>query len=66
LDINEEYIVDREGDIFDPVLSIGNISKLKNKLVGLDVENMSILNMARLSILPFYQEQSYYFPEFIN
>jgi hypothetical protein len=66
LDEKEESIVDKEGDIFDPILSVSSISESKNKLVALEIENYDVLSSARASISRFCQEQTCHFPEFVS
>lgn len=56
VDRKEESIVEREFDVFDPILSINNVSESKNKLMELEVQNINIVDVARSLIIPFCRE----------
>ena len=56
LDEKEDCIVDIEGDIFYPILSLGSVKETKERLSSLHFEPMNFFSLAMDSIIKFCPE----------
>ena len=45
LDSKEEVIVDRDGNVFDPILSVCNISQSKEQLCSIKSQGRDVFNV---------------------
>ena len=63
MDANEQYIVDTEGYVLDPMLITNPISEAKKKLEN---EILFFPNFIKPSLIKFTLKQSYPFPKFIQ
>ena len=66
LDSKEEVIVDREGNIFDLVLSICSISPSKEWLWEFKTRGNDVLNVVGSLLYHFSIEKTLHFPEFVE
>jgi hypothetical protein len=62
----EDLIIDRDSNVFDPVLSVNTVTESRSRLSVLGVQNAPFIDVVKLSIFPYCLEQSYQFPEFVN
>ena len=63
LDLNQETIVDIDDEIYEPVLTLGNVIELKQRI---ETQNLLILDQVRTSIKHFTVESTFSFLEFIH
>lgn len=66
LDEKEEYIIDTEGDIFYPILSLCSVKETRDRLSSLHFEPTSFLSLVGDTILKFYPKHSFDFFEFVE
>ena len=66
LDSKEEVIVDREGNIFDLVLSICSISPSKEWLWEFKTQGNDVLNVVGSLLYHFSIEKTLHFPKFVE
>ena len=66
LDRKEEVIVDRDGNVFDPILSVCNISQSKEKLWSFKSHGRNVLNVCHSFLYYFSVDQTLCYPEFIE
>ena len=64
LDEREEFMVDRDRGVYDPFLSIGNVSVTKERLWQYNLQGNDILNACKSFLYYFAIEQTLPFPEF--
>ena len=66
LDEREEFVVDRERNVCDPVLSVGNVSVSKEQLWQCNLQGNDIQNIYGSFSYYFAVEQTLPFPEFVE
>ena len=66
LDEREEFVVDRERKVYDPVLSVGNVSVSKERLWQCNLQGNDVLNICSSFSYYFSIEQTLPFPEFVE
>ena len=66
LDEREECLVDRDRGVYDPFLSVGNVSVIKERLWRYNTQGNDILNACRSFLYYFSIEQTLHFPEFVE
>ena len=66
LDEMEEFVVDRDRNVCDPVLSIRNVSVSKERLWQCNLQGNDILNICSSFLYYFAIEQTLPFPEFVE
>ena len=64
LDEREEYLVDRDRGVYDPFLSVGSVSIIKERLWRYNSQGNDILNACKSFLYHFSIEQTLHFPEF--
>ena len=64
LDEREEVVIDRERNVFDPILSVCSVSISKERLWQYNLEGNDILNVCNSFLYYFVVEQTLPFPEF--
>ena len=64
LDEREEFLVDRDRAVYDPLLSKGNVSVIKERLWLYNSQGNDILNACKSFLYYFAIEQTLPFPEF--
>lgn len=62
LDPNQGTIVDIDGEIYEPVLTLGHVTKLKEKV---DLQNSLVPKQVQVSVKSFDVEPTVPFSEFI-
>ena len=66
LDEREEFLVDRDRGVYDPFLSSGNVSFIKERLWWYNSQGNDILNSYKSFLYYFSIEQTLPFPEFVE
>ena len=66
MDEREEFVVDRERNVCDPVLSVGNVSVSKERLWQCNLQGHDVLNICSSFSYYFAIEQTLPFPEFVE
>ena len=66
LDRKEEVIVDRDGNVFDPIFSVCRISQSKEQLWSFKSQGRDVLNAWNSFMYYFSIEQTLYYPEFVE
>ena len=66
LDEREEFVVDREINVCDHVLSVGNVSVSKERLWQCNLQGYDVLNICSSFSYYFPIEQTLPFPEFVE
>ena len=66
LDEREEFVVDRERNVCDPVLSVGNVSVSKEQLWQCNLQGNDVLNICSSFSYYFVIEQTLPFPKFVE
>ena len=66
LDEREEFLVDRDRGVYDPFLSVGNVSVIKERLWRYNSQGNDILNSCKSFLYNFSIEQTLHFPEFVK
>ena len=66
LDEREEFVVDRERNVCDLVLSVGNVSVSKERLWQCNLQGNDVLNICSSFSYYFAIEQTLSFPEFVE
>ena len=66
LDEREEFVVDRDRNLCDPVLSVGNVSVSKEWLWQCNLQGNDVLNICSSFSYYFAIEQTLPFPEFVE
>ena len=66
LDEREEFIVDRDRNVYDPILSVGNVSVSKERLWQYNLQGNDVLSVCKSFLYYFTIEQTLPFPEFIE
>ena len=66
LDRKEEAIVDRDGNVFDPILCVCNISQSKEQLWSFKSQGRDVLNVWNYFMYYFCVEQTLYYPEYVE
>ena len=66
LDEREEFIVDRDRNVCDPVLLVGNVSVSKEWLWQCNLQGNDVLNVYSSFSYYFAIEQTLPFPEFVS
>ena len=64
LDDREEYLVDMDRGVCDPLLSVGSVSVSKERLWQYNSQGNDILNACKSFLYYFVVEQTLHFPEF--
>ena len=64
MDEREEFMVDRYRNVYDPVLSLENVSVSKERLWEYSLQGNDVLNVCKSFIYCFTIEQTLPFPEF--
>ena len=62
LDKREEYLVDRDRGVYDPFLSEGSVSIIKERLWRYNSQGNDILNACKSFLYHFAVEETLYFP----
>jgi hypothetical protein len=63
---NEEALIDRDADVFDPNITISPISVSRSNLADIKGKSIPFLEAVQASIVPYVVEVSFPFPEFIG
>ena len=66
LDRKEEFIVDGEGNVFDPILSVSSISQSKEQLWSFKSQGRDVFDVWNSIMYYFSIEQTLYYPEFVE
>ena len=66
LDEREEFVVDSERNICDPVLSVGNVSVSKERFWQCNLQGNDVLNVSSSFSYYFSIEQTLPFPKFVE
>ena len=66
LDEREEVVIDRERNVFDPILLVWSVSVSKEHLWEHNSQGNDILNVCRSFLYFFAIEQTLPFPEFVE
>ena len=66
LDEREEFVADRERNVCDPVLSVGNVSVSKEWLWQCNLQGNDVLNIYSSFSYYFSIEQTLPFPELVE
>ena len=66
LDVKEEILVDREGNIFYPNLSVGIVSHSKEHFWELNSQGEDVLNVHSSFLYNFYIQHTLHFLEFVE
>ena len=66
LDEMEEFVVDRERNVCDPILSVGNVSVSRERLWKCNLQGNDVLNFCSSFSYYFSIEQTLPFPEFVE
>ena len=66
LDEREEFVVNRERNVYDPFLSVGNVSVSKERLRQCNLQGNDVLNICSSFSYYFPIEQTLPFPEFVE
>ena len=64
LDEREEYLVDRDRGVYDPFLSVGSVSVIKERLWRYNSWGNDILNSSKSFLYHFVVEQTLHFTKF--
>ena len=63
LDLDQETIVDIDGEIYESVITLGHITELKEKI---ESQNTLVPKQVRIFVKCFTVEPTFLFPEFIH
>lgn len=63
LDLDQETIVDIDGEIYELVITLGRVTESKQRI---ETQNLIIPDQVRTSIKCFTVESTFPFPEFIH
>ena len=63
LDPDQETIVDIDGEIYEPIITLGHVTELKQRI---ETQNLLIPNQVRTSIKCFTVESTFPFAQFIH
>ena len=66
LDEREEFVVDRERNVHDPILSVGNVSVSKEQLWQCNLQGNDVLNIYSSFSYYFAIEKTLPFPKFVE
>lgn len=64
-DPNKEHIIDREGDIFDPILYISDMDKLKENILEESIVVWDEFNLCESILVHFCLPHVYHFSKFV-
>lgn len=63
LDLDQEFIVDINGEICEPILTLGCVNELKQKI---EMQSLLIPDKVRYSVKLYTIDSTFPFPEFIH
>ena len=66
LDVKEEILVDREGNIFYPNITVGIVSHSKERFWELNSQGEDVLNVHSSFLYNFYIQHTLHFLEFME
>ena len=66
LDGREEFVVDRDRNVYDPILSVENVSVSKERLWQYNLQGNDVLSVSKSFSYYFAIKQTLPFPEFVE